>query len=570
MRTDPPSLRETNVERLSQERFDVLVLGGGINGAVSAAALAARGARVALVERADFASATSQESSNLVWGGIKYLESYELGLVRKLCRARNVLLRSYPSSVREVRFFTSHPRSFRWPRWMLLVGAWLYWLLGGGFTRRPRLLTLRDIAREEPVVALEGLDGGFEYSDGYLPDGDARFVWGFVRTALARGCAAANYVESQGSRREGEEWVTRARDVVSGRELEIRSRVLVNACGPYADGVNERAGVRTAHRHVLSKGIHLLVDRITPSGRVLTFFADDGRLFFAVPMGPRTCIGTTDTPAGSPDVRVTASDRRFVLENINKRLRLARPLTEADVVAERCGVRPLVVDAAGAGGRDWMQLSRRHVIEADPVRRHVTIFGGKLTDCLNVGEEICDEARRLGVALPLAGQDWFGEPDGSARQRFLEEAGRTGLDSLGPASPAERLSERLWRRYGEGALDLLHAIREDPGAAREMVAGGEVLRCEVEAAARGEMVVALEDFLRRRTAIAQVVRRDDLRESKGLREVCRILFGEAGEARRAEFLSDEPGPEAGAGNKEFTLRDVDPLHASRAAGREDG
>ena len=539
----PRSLREVNVEKLSQERFDVLVLGGGINGASSAAALAARGARAALVDRSDFASATSQESSNLVWGGIKYLEAYEIGLVRKLCRARNALLRSYPSSVREIRFFTSHTKGFRWPLWMLLVGSWLYWLLGGGFTRRPRLLTLRDIAREEPVVALDGLDGGFEYSDAYLPDNDARFVWNLVRTALDHGCAAANYVESLGSRREGEEWVTTARDLVSGRELSIRSRVLVNACGPYADGVNERAGVSTAHRHVLSKGIHLIVNRVTPSGRALTFFADDGRLFFVVPMGSRSCIGTTDTPADSPEVAVTAEDRRFVLENINKRLRLARPLTEADVVAERCGVRPLVVDAAGAGGRDWMQLSRRHVIESDPVKRHVTIFGGKLTDCLNVGQELCDEARRLGVALPRADQAWFGEPDASARQRFFDEAGRMGLDALAPPGAAER----LWRRFGAGALGLLEAIRKDASAAQEVVEGGAVLRCEVEEAARGEMVVALDDFLRRRTAMAQVVRREDLRGSPGLREVCRILFGEGGQARLAEYFGDVSAPPERAG-----------------------
>jgi len=557
------SLREVNVEKLSQERFDVLILGGGINGAVSAAALTARGARVALVDRADFASATSQESSNLIWGGLKYLESYELGLVRKLCRARNALLRSYPSSVREIRFFTSHSRGFRWPLWMLLAGAWLYWLLGGAFTRRPRLLTLRDIAREEPVVAIEELDGGFEYSDAYLPDNDARFVWGFVRTALQHGCVAANYVESLGSRREGDDWVTLARDVVTGGDLSIRSGVLVNACGPYADRVNEQAGVRTEHRHVLSKGIHLVVGRITSSERALTFFADDGRLFFVLPMGSRTCIGTTDTPVDSPEVGVTAEDRRFVLENINKRLRLTRPLTEADVIAERCGVRPLVVDAAGAGGRDWMQLSRRHAIEADPVRRHVTIFGGKLTDCLNVGQELCEEARRLGVALPRAGATWFGEPDASARKRFVDEAGRMGLDSLAPRGTAER----LWRRHGEGAMRLLDAIRADPGAAREAVEGSDVLRCEVEEAGRHEMVVALADFLRRRTALCQVLRRDDLRASAGLRQACRILFGEAGEARRAEYFGEAREPEEQPGGGAPQKGDVGPLHRSGSPGR---
>jgi len=534
----PPTLREANLEKLSQGLFDVLLVGGGINGAVSAAALSARGARVALVDRGDFASATSQESSNLVWGGIKYLESYELGLVRKLCRARNALLRSYPSSVREVRFFTSHSTTFRWPLWIMVLGSWLYWILGGGFTRRPRLLTRRDIAREEPAVAQEGLDGGFEYSDAYLPDTDARFVWTFVRTALEHGCAAANYVEVLGSRREGEAWVTAARDVATGRELSIRSRVLVNACGPYADRVNAGAGVRTVHRHVLSKGIHLLVDRVTPSGRVLTFFADDGRLFFAIPMGSRTCIGTTDTPVESPEVQVTAEDRRFVLDNINKRLCLSRPLTEADVVAERCGVRPLVVDAAGAGGRDWMQLSRRHAIEVDAGQRHVTIFGGKLTDCLNVGEEICAEIQDLGVALAQSGRPWFGE-DPAARQQLLEEARRMGLDS-GASPGADPIAERLWRRFGAGALPLLAAIRRDPAAAAEVVPGGDVLRCEVEEAARGEMVVRLEDLLRRRTSLALVVRREVLRGSEGLREACRILFGAAADTRWAEYFADAP------------------------------
>ena len=531
-----PTLRDGNVTRLSAERFDVLVIGGGINGAVSAAALSSRGAKVALVDRGDFASATSQESSNLVWGGIKYLETWELGLVRKLCRARNLLLRSYPSSVCELRFFTSHRRGFRWPLWVMVVGAWLYWLLGGGFTRRPRRLTLRDIASDEPGVALDGLDGGFEYSDAYLPDNDARFVWGFVRTALERGCVAANYVESLESRREGDEWVTRARDCVSGRELVVRSRVLVNACGPYADGVNQRAGVRTAHRHVLSKGVHLLVDRLTSSDRALTFFADDGRLFFVLPMGSRTCIGTTDTPVESPEEGVTAEDRRFVLDNINKRLRLPRPLTEADVVAERCGVRPLVVDAAFAGGRDWMQLSRRHVIEVDPARRHVTIFGGKLTDCLNVGEELCAEARRLGVALPDADRPWFGEPDAALRQGFLERAARLGLATL-----PHRAAERLWRRYGDRAPRLLDAVARDATLAREVVEGGEVLRCEVEEAARAEMVTSLEDFLRRRTAMAQVLRREALRASEGLKDACRVLFGEAAESRWAEYFAGSGG-----------------------------
>ncbi|HMW60805.1 MAG TPA: FAD-dependent oxidoreductase, partial [Leptospiraceae bacterium] len=143
-------LRATNLEKLDKMTFDVLVLGGGINGAISAAVLAARGARVALIDRADFASFTSQESSNLVWGGIKYMETLEFGLVRNLCMSRNHLIRSYPSTVQEIRFFVNLEKGFRWPRLFLFMGSLLYWVIGNFFTKGPRLLSKADIEREEP------------------------------------------------------------------------------------------------------------------------------------------------------------------------------------------------------------------------------------------------------------------------------------------------------------------------------------------------------------------------------------------------------------------------------------
>src|SRR6266403_807365 len=497
-----PSLRDTNLDKLAALRFDVLVLGGGINGAVSAAALATRGAKVALIDRGDFASVTSQQSSNLAWGGIKYLETYEFGLVRKLCRARNRLLRAYPSTVQEIRFFTSVARGFRHNRLKLWLGALLYWAIGAFFTDRPRLLSARDIAFEEPIVETSGLAGGFEDSDAYLYDNDARFVWGFVRSALDHGCVAANYVEALGSARTKEGWVTRAREATTGRELSITSSLLINACGPYADEVNARDGISTAHRHVFSKGIHIIVDRLTPRRRVLTFFAD-GRLFFVIPMAGKTCIGTTDTRVERPEVEVTPEDREFVLENINKRLRLPRPLTDSDIIAERCGVRPLVVSGSANGGRDWMQLSRKHAVDTDAPRGRITVFGGKLSDCLNVGEEICAEVRRLGVDLP--------QPKRA--------------------------------RYGAEALGLLEAVRRDPRQAEVIIETSEYIRCELDEAARREMVVKLEDFLRRRSKIALVVRQEEIRAAPGLREACRILFGdEQVDAKIAEYFGSAAAP----------------------------
>jgi glycerol-3-phosphate dehydrogenase len=539
------SLRRSNVRRLTEGTFDVLVIGGGINGAVSSACLAARGARVALIDKADWASFTSQQSSNLAWGGIKYMETFEFPLVRKLCVSRNHLIRSYPSTVEEIRFFVVHEKGFRHGLWKLVLGTFVYWLIGSFFTKRPRMLSTGEIERDEPIVALDKSDGGFEYSDAYLHDNDARFVWNFVRGALNYGCVAANYVESLGSTREGELWVTRARDVVSGEELVVRSKVIVNACGPFVDEMNGKAKIQTSTRHVFSKGIHLIVPRITKNKRVLTFFADDGRLFFVIPMGPRTCIGTTDTRVEDPVTHVTDEDRRFVLENINKRLRLPKPLTEADIVAERCGVRPLAVGGGGNGNADWTQLSRKHVVEVDEARKYVSIFGGKLTDCLNVGEEIAAFVRGLGVDLPYPDARWYGEPPDEVKEEFLHQARLLRLDELTPKSSSEPLSKRLWRRYGEQALQLLEEIRADPKSAELLIEGAEYLRCEIAKAARREMIVTLDDFLRRRSKISLVIAREALRDAPGLREACRLLFGAEADARYDEYFAASEGARRG-------------------------
>lgn len=410
-------LRANNLNKLRSSHHDVLILGGGINGAVAAAALSARGVKVALVDRGDFAGATSSNSSNLAWGGIKYLESHDYALVSKLCKSRNRLMKAFPSTVHEIRFLATIRRGFRYPTFFVYLGSLLYWLMGRFRTKPPKWLSSVELKQREKVINTSDSVGGVEYSDCYLHDNDARFVFNFVRDALNYGCIAVNYVESVGSSHQHGQWQTLVEDKLSGERFEINSKVLINACGPWVDEHNQMTSQATDHRHQFSKGIHLIVKSITDSDRVLTFFASDGRMFFVIPMGPRSCIGTTDTVVAEPEEVVTEEDRQFVLENVNAILDLPEALTSADIIAERCGVRPLAIQDPDDSA-DWFKLSRKHVIETDHERCHLSIFGGKLTDCLNVGDEVVGLVRQLNVLVPYPEKHWYGEPDISIREEF--------------------------------------------------------------------------------------------------------------------------------------------------------
>ena len=522
-----PAERETALAALDGADLDTLVIGAGINGAVAAAALAGAGTNVAVVDKGDFAGGVSSHSSNLAWGGIKYLESGELRLVRKLCMSRNRLMDAYPSTVREIRFFTSIRKGFRMWSGFVWLGALLYWLMGNMRMSAPRYLGSATIRREAPVVNADDIVGGLEYSDCYLYDNDSRFVFNFVRRAMDAGAPAANYVSVDDLAWSKEElrWRISATDRVSGRSLAFTAASIVNATGPEADSFNASVGVDTEHHHVLSKGIHLIVDRVSEVHKVLTFFASDGRLFFVIPMGPKTCIGTTDTQVQNPGVGVTTEDREFVLANANALLNLPKPLTAADVIAERVGVRPLAL-AGQQGGRDWVQLSRKHEIEVDRERRFLSIFGGKLTDCINVGEEVVDKLIDLGLPAPNQGARWYGEASLAERAAFMAKAASMELDRFTHPAASESLSVRFWRRYGPKAFELLDAIAADNQEADYVMAETHYTRAELRLIARREMVVSFEDFLRRRSKIEQVVRQSTLASDGGVIEAATLLFGD--------------------------------------------
>jgi glycerol-3-phosphate dehydrogenase len=532
-------LRASNVARLDGGTFDALIVGGGINGAVSAAVLAGRGLNVAIIDRGDWAGFTSSSSSNLAWGGFKYLENYELNLVRKLSMSRNRLLRAYPSNISQLGFLAALDHGSPFPPWLAALGSSAYWAIGNFQTHRPQILGPEEIKSEEPVIKIDNVRGGIEYYDAYLRDNDSRFVFNFIRQAIEAGATAANYVELIEANQHGANWNVELEDLETGAPIALTAKAIVNAAGPFVDGLNEKWGNTTSHRIVYSKGIHLVVPQLTESERVLAFFDDTQRLFYVIPMGRRSVIGTTDTRVPTPFTEVTNEDRDFLLEQINNRLDLDAPLTRSDIIAERCGVRPLVVPNDGDDKEDidWTTLSRKHEIDLDVERRIVTIFGGKITDCLNVGEEVAAEIEKLGFVLEADVGDWYGEPTDEVRADFMRQAKRMKLDKLRHKKGVEPLSERLWRRYGRRAFTMLDTIREDPRMGEDILKSADYLRAELHHAARHEMVTHLEDFMLRRSKIDLVVRNEKIREGEGLAEVSRILFGDDGDAKLADYLA---------------------------------
>lgn len=533
-------LRQQNIQKLKADTFDVLIIGGGINGAVSATALASRGVKVALIDSRDFAGFTSQQSSNLIWGGIKYMETYEFGLVNNLCKSRNELLKSFPSTVKEIRFLSTLSKKSPIPPWLMLTGTWLYWLLGRAETRIPRLLSASQIKNKEPLINIDNSIGGVEYSDAYLHDNDARFVFNFVRNAMDKGCIAANYVKSiSGSQDAHNNWITAVKDLVSGQQFKIRSKVMVNAAGAFVDRHNGMTGVKTEYRHVFSKGIHLIVPRLSRENRVLAFFADDGRLFFAIPMGNRTCIGTTDTYVENPETEVSDEDRDFVLSNINARLDLTKPLDVNDIISEKCGVRPLVLKKGQKSDEDFMLMSRKHIIETLKAKKHISIFGGKLTDCLNIGEEICEEVSKLGVQLRPVKTKWYGESGKEVKTAYFKQAYKLGLDQVIASDTGEMLSDRLWRRYAEHAIPMLDAIEKNAEMADTLIECSGIRRCEIDYIAENELVVKLEDYLKRRSKLEFLISFDELKRSKGLYKACEKLFGKEARAKYDEYFLDK-------------------------------
>ncbi len=481
--------KQTKSHNFVQSDYDVAVIGAGINGAVAAAAASAAGLKVLLVDKGDFANFTSQESSNLVWGGIKYLQTYEFGLVLKLCQARNRLIRAYPNQIKEIGFLASLGPNAPFGRLLGTFGTLFYWGIGLFGTPLPSSYSAQKAKALEPNL-ISGRKA-VQYFDAQLPDNDSRFVYDFIKKAKQNSTKALNYTELVGAKREAGLWKLDFKSAEG--EFSATAKTVVNAAGPFAKNVSELFAAPTKARLVFSKGVHFTISRkLTQGDRVLAFWDEQNRLFYVLPMGDRSMIGTTDTRVDAPQTEANAEDIEFVLRQINAQLELDKPITKDEIVSARSGVRPLVIDGSQADSQDWHALSRKHVIETNSDSAVISILGGKLTDCLNVGQEVLTELRHLGLSGKLP-RKWFGEGSQARYPELLQLVqSKVAVEEL-----AARITQGLWRRHGEQAFEII-----ENADLEEVFAGLGICYAELYWIARNEDVVTREDLLRRRLPIA--------------------------------------------------------------------
>lgn len=396
--------RRAESSATQSEVFDVAVIGGGVTGACLFHELRKKGFRVLLADKSDFAGGTSQASGMMLWGGLLYLRNFDLLTVYRLCSSRDAMVRGMRDWVqpRPFRYIVSSPGPGN--RMAIQSALYLYWLLGGCRRLRPRLV--RDL-RQLSILKAGERRNCFEYEEAYLPDSDARFVIQWILRARDAGNPALNYcaVRGGGFDLRKKEWTLDVEDLVLGRPSQVRARLVVNAAGVWADRINDEIGIRTPFKHVFSKGVFLGVRRHPAHETPLIVDRGQGDCVALIPWGPISLWGPTETVTTNlqDGFSVTAGDVSDLAEVYSRHF--SPRLDPEDIVSLRCGVRGLAVPSSTRDVHQSLTLSRGFVVHRDDRLPWVTIHGGKLTSCVPIAHaaiQAIEQCVRPAHLLPLA------------------------------------------------------------------------------------------------------------------------------------------------------------------------
>ncbi|MEM6665181.1 MAG: glycerol-3-phosphate dehydrogenase [Pseudomonadota bacterium] len=482
----------------ADDTVDIFVIGGGINGCGIARDAVGRGYSVHLAEMNDLASGTSSWSTKLVHGGLRYLEHYEFRLVREALTEREVLWRMAPHIIWPLRFILPHHSGLR-PAWLLRLGLFLYDHIGG----RKMLPTtsVLDMRRDQAGKPLKPLFfQAFEYSDCWVDD--ARLVVLNAQDAAERGATVETRTQVVSARREGGRWRIMTRERDTGLQTEVFARLIVNAAGPWVDGVLGQAfGRNDAHNVRLVQGSHIVVKRKFTDPRAFIFQNADGRIIFAIPYEQNyTLIGTTDQDyEGDPaEVAITDVETDYLCSAASEYFE--EPVKPDDIVWTYSGVRPLYDDGASKA----QEATRDYVLKDDGAvgePKVINIFGGKITTYRRLAESMM---ALVEDALGAKGKPWSDSavlPGGDFPADQFEEtvaALRADFAFLG-----EGHATRLVRHYGTRARSILGKSRsmDDLGT----LFGADLSAREVDYLMDHEWAVTADDVLWRRSKLGLAI-----------------------------------------------------------------
>lgn len=488
---------------MGDSSIDVFVAGGGVNGAAIARDAAGRGLSVMLAEQGDYAEATSSASSNLIHGGLRYLETWQFGLVRQSLREREGLMRAAPYLAQPLQFLVPIRPDQKRPSWMVRAGLQLYDLLAGRSSLPASGRLQRTQINALPHLRAFGLSAVLNYYDCHTDD--ARLVLALLLDARRRGANIANRrrVVAVRSAANGYRVTLDER----GNRSTVEARFLVNATGPWVNSFNEISDAAPPGPPVrLVRGSHIVLAMPQPAlTSAYTLQNDDERVVFTLPwLGDRfLVIGTTDIPhEGPPDLAACSDEERdYLLDVYNRYFEHPQgPARSRDVVWSWSGVRTLVDDGNGSPSK----ASR----EAELTWRsqgsggYVSVYGGKLTTHRDLAENVVDRLRRLGCN---AGPPWtYGAilPGGHFSLAELSEHADAGPHAIAPA-----VRRRWTHTYGDRVMELYDRVSHRPKLASEIAAG--VPEAELEHAVETEDAKCAEDFLLRRTKLNMLLSTKD-------------------------------------------------------------
>lgn len=459
--------------RAGGEIFDVLIIGGGASGLGAAVDAAARGHRVALIERDDFAKGTSSRSTKLVHGGVRYLKQGDISLVMSALHERGRMRKNAPHLVHDLAFII--PSYTWWEKPYYAFGMTLYDRLAGKWSfGRSQMLSRAQTVEHLPTVETERLAGGVLYHDGQFDD--SRLAINLAQTAVEHGAVLANYCACLGLRKEGGAVTgVLARDGETGAEFEIRARVVINAAGAFVDEVRRFDEPGGAPLVAVSQGVHVVLPKkfLPGTSALMVPKTADGRVLFAIPWHDHVVVGTTDTPGmtASAEPRALQAEVDFIMEHARKYL--ACDPVESDVLSVFAGLRPLV-KRGGAG--NTAALSRDHTIVISPSKL-VTLTGGKWTTYRKMAEDVINQAEKVAGLAP--------KPSPTADLPIHGSTVTTSTTHL--------------RIYGSDAPAIAALTQKESALDVPLVAGLPMRQSEVLWHARHEMARTVEDVLARRT-----------------------------------------------------------------------